>query len=94
MPSSLKDNRPTRGSVGEFLRSQIKPETNLSFVSAYFTVSASDALKPELEAAESLRFLFGETDHTHNLFRTLLRELMTVKPGGQETTFERKTGNH
>lgn len=60
MPGSLKDNRPKRGSAGEFLRSQINPETNLSFVSAYFTVSAYDALKPELESAENLRFLFGE----------------------------------
>ncbi len=60
MPSSLKDNRPKRGSVGAFLRAQIKPETKLSFVSAYFTVSAYDALKSELESAAGLRFLFGE----------------------------------
>lgn len=60
MPSSLKDNRPARGSVGEFLRSKIEPETKLSFVSAYFTVNAFDALKPKLETADSLRFLFGE----------------------------------
>ena len=49
MPSSLKDNRPTRGSVGEFLRSKIVPDTKLSFVSAYLTVNAFDALKSELE---------------------------------------------
>ena len=60
MSSRLKDNRPTRGSVGEFLRAQIKPGTDLSFVSAYFTVSAYDALKVELESANNLRFLFGE----------------------------------
>ncbi len=60
MPSNLKDNRPSRGSVGEYLRAEIKPETKLSFVSAYFTVNAFDALKAELESADSLRFLFGE----------------------------------
>jgi len=60
IPSSLKDNRPARGSVGAFLRSRIEPGTNLSFVSAYFTVSAYDALKTELESAGTLRFLFGE----------------------------------
>ncbi len=59
-PSSLKDNRPSRGSVGQYLRAEIKPETKLSFVSAYFTVNAFDALKTELESADSLRFLFGE----------------------------------
>ncbi|EDY83482.1 Helicase conserved C-terminal domain protein [Verrucomicrobiia bacterium DG1235] len=60
MSSSLRDNRPSRGSVGEYLREQIVPGTQLSFVSAYFTVNAYDALKSELESAESLRFLFGE----------------------------------
>lgn len=60
MPSRLKDNRPARGSVGDFLRTQIRPGTDLSFVSAYFTVSAYDALKVELESARNLRFLFGE----------------------------------
>ncbi len=60
LSSSLRDNRPARGSVGEFLRSAIEPETQLSFVSAYFTVNAYDALRPELESADNLRFLFGE----------------------------------
>ena len=60
MPSSLKDNRPSRGSVGGFLRSEVKPGTELSFVSAYFTVNAFEALRPQLESAKSLRFLFGE----------------------------------
>jgi hypothetical protein len=58
--SSLRDNRKARGSVGEFLRSAIKPKTKLSFVSAYFTVNAYETLRTELEAADSLRFLFGE----------------------------------
>ncbi len=60
MPSSLRDNRPARGSVGEFLRTRIEPGTALSFVSAYFTVHAYEALQNELEGADSLRFLFGE----------------------------------
>lgn len=60
MTSHLRDNRPARGSVGDFLRTQIRPDTQLSFVSAYFTVNAYDALKKELETAGSLRFLFGE----------------------------------
>ncbi|MCB1095850.1 MAG: hypothetical protein KDN22_09765 [Verrucomicrobiae bacterium] len=60
MPSSSIDSRPARRSVGEFLRSQIKPETKLSFVSAFFTVNAYDALKHELESARCLRFLFGK----------------------------------
>lgn len=49
MPSSLKDNRPERGSVGAFLRSQIKSEAKLSFVSAYFTVNAYDALREQVK---------------------------------------------
>ncbi|MGE9268512.1 MAG: helicase-related protein [Verrucomicrobiales bacterium] len=60
MNSSLRDNQSQRGSVGDFLRSEIKPESKLSFVSAYFTVHAYYALKQNLDSADSVRFLFGE----------------------------------
>ncbi len=60
IPSSLRDNRAQRGTVGEFLESEIQPESVLSFVSAYFTVHAYQALSEKLESTRSLRFLFGE----------------------------------
>ena len=41
MKSSLRDNRPNRGSVGQFLRDAIEPDAQLSFVSAYFTAALS-----------------------------------------------------
>ncbi|MCF7731640.1 MAG: hypothetical protein K9N23_08125 [Akkermansiaceae bacterium] len=44
--SSLLDNRAHRGTVGEFLKSEIQPGSDLSFVSAYFTVHAYEALEP------------------------------------------------
>ncbi|MBP7951050.1 MAG: DEAD/DEAH box helicase family protein [Verrucomicrobiales bacterium] len=59
-PSSLRDNRPSRGNVGDFLNGEIQPGSALSFVSAYFTVHAYQALAGQLENAGSLRFLFGE----------------------------------
>jgi len=31
-PSAIRDNRPRRGIVGEFLRSEIQPGSHLSFV--------------------------------------------------------------
>ena len=58
--SSLRDNRAHRGTVGEFLKSEIHPGSQLSFVSAYFTVHAYEALASQLEGAAKLRFLFGE----------------------------------
>ena len=58
--SSLRDNRPSRGSVGSFLQREIQPGSLLSFVSAYFTVHAYEALAQQLESADKLRFLFGE----------------------------------
>lgn len=58
--TSLRDNRPKRGSVGQFLKEQISSESELSFVSAYFTVNAFQALQINLEKAQGLRFLFGE----------------------------------
>lgn len=63
MPSSLiRDNWPKggRGSVGDFLKDCIKPESTLSIVSAYFTIHAYNHLKTRLDAVEGLRFLFGE----------------------------------
>jgi hypothetical protein len=58
--SAIRDNRQKRGSAADFLREAITGESLLSFVSAYFTVHAFDALRPELEKAKNLRFLFGE----------------------------------
>jgi SNF2 family DNA or RNA helicase len=58
--SAIRDNRQKRGSAADFLREAITGESLLSFVSAYFTVHAFDALRSELEKAKNLRFLFGE----------------------------------
>jgi superfamily II DNA or RNA helicase len=48
------------GKVGDYLREKIQPDAELSFVSAYFTIFAHDALRPQLGAIRNLRFLFGE----------------------------------
>ncbi len=57
--SGIRDNY-LHGRAGDFVREAITPEAKLSFVSAYFTVHAFDALREELERAGGLRFLFGE----------------------------------
>lgn len=57
--SGIRDNRDGR-SVGQFLREQIRPGAELSFVSAYFTIYAYDKLKAELDGIGRLRFLFGD----------------------------------
>ncbi len=55
MPSNLKDNRPTRGSVGEFLRSKIEPAADLSFVSAITPLfSGRDGMLPSAEENPTL----------------------------------------
>ena len=64
--SGLRDNH-SRGSVGGFLRENIRPGSELSFVSAYFTVHAYAALKDSLESADHLRFLFGEPSSVTSL---------------------------
>ena len=58
-PSGIRDNRE-RGTVGEFLQSQIENGSSLSIVSAYFTIYAFEALKSSLLGINDLRFLFGE----------------------------------
>lgn len=58
-PSGIWDNHH-RGSTGDFLKCKILPGSDLSFVSAYFTIYAYAALKEQLEQINHLRFLFGE----------------------------------
>ena len=57
--SSIRDNK-IRGSIGEFLADNIHSNSNLSIVSAYFTIYAYHHLKGKLEVINRLRFLFGE----------------------------------
>lgn len=57
--SGIRDNRE-RGNVGDFLAKHITPGSQLSFVSAYFTIYAYQALKNNLNEVERLRFLFGQ----------------------------------
>ncbi len=58
--TGIRDNRPARGSVADFLRAKVADGSDLSFVSAYFTIYAYEQLKEELHRAAGLRFLFGE----------------------------------
>lgn len=64
--TGLRDNH-SRGSAGDFLRENIEAGSELSFVSAYFTVHAYAALKEPLEAADHLRFLFGDPSSVTSL---------------------------
>lgn len=57
--SGIRDNY-TRGSVADFLSEKIKEGSELSIVSAYFTIYAYEALKNKLDIIDHLRFLFGE----------------------------------
>lgn len=62
----IRDNREY-GTVGDFLREQIKPGSNLSIVSAFFTIYAYQQLKDKLDSIDHLRFLFGEPTFLKNI---------------------------
>lgn len=79
--SGLRDNH-SRGKAEDFLRGSIVPGANLSFVLAYFTVHAYQALRDELESAGKLRFLFGEPSFIRSI----------EKEGKQSRQF--KLGDH
>ncbi len=64
--SRIRDNHK-RGTVGDFLKSEIENGSSLSIVSAYFTINAFDALKGYLRGIDGLRFLFGEPDFIKSL---------------------------
>lgn len=57
--SSIRDNR-NHGSVGQFLIDNVKSDSDLSIVSAYFTIYAYNHLKEQLNSINQLKFLFGE----------------------------------
>lgn len=59
MKSGIRDNR-NRGKVAEFLKEKVTANSQLSVVSAYFTIYAYEALSTNLDQIESLKFLFGE----------------------------------
>jgi len=56
-----------RGSIGEFLKRKIHDGSELSFVSAYFTIYAHAALKESLDNIDHLRFMFGEPRFVQSL---------------------------
>ena len=62
----IRDNHD-RGTVGDFLKSNIENGSSLSVVSAYFTIHAFEGLKEYLWKIDGLRFLFGEPDFIKNL---------------------------
>ena len=55
---AIVDNQ--RRKVGDFLRHELDSQTNLSVVSAYFTIYAYHDLRQELDAIAGMRFLYGE----------------------------------
>jgi len=64
--SGIRDNY-RRGTVAEFLNRKIRRGSELSVVSAYFTIYAFDGLKSNLTEIERLRFLFGEPQFIRSL---------------------------
>src|SRR5260370_30879373 len=64
--SGLRDNY-SRGNVADFLLSKIREGSQLSIVSAYFTIYAYDALKTCLNRIDHLDFLFGEPSFVSRL---------------------------
>ena len=62
--SRIRDNS-LYGTVADFLRDKIQDGSDLSIVSAYFTIYAFDKLRDELTGIKGLRFLFGEPSFIH-----------------------------
>ncbi len=57
--SGIRDNH-SRGTVASFLEQKIVEGSQLSIVSAYFTIFAYQALRTNLDCVERVQFLFGE----------------------------------
>ena len=59
MTSGIRDNH-TFGKVGDFLAKKIVSDSELSIVSAYFSIYGFETLQKQLADIKNLRFLFGE----------------------------------
>jgi SNF2 family DNA or RNA helicase len=59
LDSGIRDNH-RRGTVGSFLKGKVTAGSDLSIVSAYFTIYAYKALQATLDSIGHLDFLFGE----------------------------------
>ena len=57
--SSIRDNH-SHGTVGDFLKQAVLKNSEVSIVSAYFTIYAYHQLKNNLDEINNLKFLFGE----------------------------------
>ena len=55
----IRDNKDY-GSVGEFLKYVVKEGSEISVVSAYYTIFAYYGLHEQLDSIKSMKFLFGE----------------------------------
>jgi len=73
--SSIRDNHK-HGAVGKYLQENIKSNSVISIVSAYFTIYAYNQLKEQLNNINSLRFLFGEP--------TFIKELDPERKNGRD----------
>ncbi len=58
--SSLIYDNQVFGKAGSYLFDKIRPNSQLSFVTAYFTIYAYERLREKLDSIEELRLLFGE----------------------------------
>ncbi len=65
MNNCIIDNK-TFGNVGDFLKETVKDGSEISIVSAYFTIFAYYSLHNNLDKIKSLRFLFGEPTFIQN----------------------------
>ena len=64
--TGIRDNHH-RGTVGDFLRTELKAGADLDLVTAYFTVFAYDKLRAQLDNLGRIRLLFGEAAFIQNL---------------------------
>jgi len=87
--SGIKDNF-SRGSIGEFLKDIIKPQSKISFVSAYFTIYAYEALKEELEQIEQLDFLFGEPTFISQINPSSEKKMYKIEDDSLEIPLEKR----
>ncbi|WP_079710194.1 helicase-related protein [Paraliobacillus ryukyuensis] len=89
-------NNKSMGMIGESLKKDIRANSKLSIMSAYFTIYAFDALKKQLSKVDRVKFLFTEPTFTSSSKKTdgqIIRE-KSIAGFEDEAKFRNQLNQH
>lgn len=91
--TGIRDNK-SQGTVGDFLLETINPDSQISVVSAYFTIFAYECMKSKLDHIDKLRFLFGEPTYLDDINPNSAKMEFSIVDNSIQIPFSKRLGQH